>query len=818
MESAENLAHLDRESGRKQTLKTHSEDVENMCADYAGKIGLHTLGRLVGLFHDCGKASAEFQNYLRAGNVSLHGRIPHSFCGARYLSEIWGNGTEPVALLTAELAAAAICAHHSGMPDVTGTDAEDGLADRERPGSSPDYRQTADCFLGEIRKSGLEEQFASAQKETAVLCEKLRKLSAKQPPEAQKRSFCFLLGLAQRFLLSCLVDADRYDTYLFAAGGEPEDNGDPAVLWKGLAARLENHLKKYSSDSPINRSRREISNQCLRFSEHSCGIYRLSVPTGSGKTMASLRFALNCAAQSGKRHIFYIAPYKSILDQNAKEIRGALNLNDDAILLEHHSDVVTDGMEQDAAERRDLLVQRWDAGIILTTGAQFLNTLFDGRNSCVRRMHELADSVIILDEFQAFPVKCTDMLNDALNFLSAVCGCAVVLCTATQPQSEEIPVPLLPGSPEQMVHAAEEILAPFRRTHTVDLTGRGPLSAEQLADFAFERLCVCDNLLLVFNTKNAARSVFSALQKRMEELPPEEQTPLRFLCTDQCPQHRLDCIERIRESLSSKTPGGNRMICVSTQLIEAGVDLSFQCAVRSLAGLDSAAQTAGRCNRHGEVPCRDVFLVECAEENLTRLPEIRLAQQAARHVLQDYAANPAQFGNNVLSPEAVLRYYHYVYGLQKTQLDYPAGEKDDAMLSAPTSLFDLLSVNTPARSFCSEHSVPLPPHPMHQAYATAGRIFRVIADSGRSVIVPYGTGKEIIAALRSEPPLGEQLLLLRKAQRYSVSVFSNVREKLEALGALETLPESGAAVLDAEFYNETFGVTVQRAEMEFMED
>ena len=814
------LAHFNQVSGREQTLSTHSRNVAGQCAEACGKLGLKSLGTLLGLLHDSGKGTLKFQEYLRNGTTSLRGKIPHAFCGARYCYEVWGvDGT--MKGLTAQLIAAAICGHHSGLPDVTGVTGEDNLHQRAWPQKEANYEEALRNYLADCTsREELEDLFQKAQQEVGALYQSLQRICGNLPPDNRKGVLCFFLELVQRYLSSCLIDADRYDTYLFEADKAPEHKPDLTELWSDLAGRLEEYLKTFPAQSPIDKKRREISEQCLAFCKNGAGIYRLSVPTGSGKTFSGLRYALNCARETGKEHVFYIAPFKSILDQNAADIRAALRLGnlEDNIILEHHSDVVIGGEEEKGEEiqRYSLLTQRWDAAIILTTAVQFLNTLFDGRSACVRRMHSLAGSVIILDEVQSIPVRCTYMLNAALNFLAYACNCAVVLCTATQPTTEEMDIPVVPAKPAQMTENLEDTFAAFRRTRTVDKTGDGELSAEQLADFSMGRLSSCDNLLAILNTKSAAKSLYTALKGRMDALPPEERVPVYYLSTSLCPQHRMDLIESIRTALKNKTPGANRMICVSTQLIEAGVNLSFQCVIRSLAGLDSVAQAAGRCNRHGESACRDVFIVKSAEENLSPLPDIQKAQEATKSVLENFKSNPAPFGGDLLSPGAVRRYYHYYYELQKGQLAYPVGEKDDPKLFAPTDLFDLLSFNSLARKACREHKTALPPHPMHQAFETAGAIFEAIENSGIDVIVPYKEGDEMIRRLYSNPEIKELSKLLRQAQRFSVHLFDGERKKLEQLGAIDPLPGAGVAVLKKEFYYDDLGVQARRGEMELL--
>lgn len=816
-ENLEILAHIDRESGRKQTLSEHSRSVADECGRACGKIGLAALGKLTGLLHDSGKGTLAFQRYLREGDTAVRGKIPHSFCGARYCWETWGikGGVAP---LTAQLAAAAVCGHHSGLPDMTEPDGEDGLLRRTRPESQVDYEEALrNYFSSSSSSEELEGLFCQAQEEVAKLGALLKGICERVSKESRPGMFSFLWGMVQRYLMSCLIDADRYDTYLFEAGKAPEPEPELGPLWHTLAGRLEQYLAGLPFKEAVDRKRREISGQCLAFATHGHGIYRLSVPTGSGKTLSSLRYALSCAEGTGKERIFYVAPYKSILDQNAKDIRRALGLGsqDVEILLEHHGDVIIEG-EEEVIRRRDLLTQRWNAPIILTTTVQFLNTLFDGRGSCVRRMHCLTDAVILLDEVQAIPIRCTYLLNAALDFLAYVCGCSIVLCTATQPAVEQMDVPVLLGEPAEMVPNLEEAFAALKRTRAVDRTGLGLLSSEQLADFCMDRLKDCDNLLVVLNTKSAAEKLYRALRSRMEGLAAEERTPLFLLTTNLCPKHRVERIEKIYDVLTGKTEN-SRLICVSTQLIEAGVNLSFQCVVRSLAGLDSFTQASGRCNRHGEVACRDVFLIRSADEVLSSLKEIRCAQEEAGHVIQDFRSNPGQFGDDLLSPAAVGRYSRYYAKRMQPELAYPAGEKDDPKLSSPTTLFDLLSRNTVATKACAEHERPLPPHPLHQAFQTAGKIFQAIPEGGFDVIVPHGKeGEELVAELNADPGLRELPQLLRRAQLFSVHLFDTEWKQLNRLGAIDLLAEIGVAVLKKEFYDPELGVQLRRGEMEPM--
>lgn len=421
--------------------------------------------------------------------------------------------------------------------------------------------------------------------------------------------------------------------YCFEAGIAPEPEREDPALWEKLSARLEAHLDALAQKAPenekaaaINQKRREIADACGAFAGHTAGVFRLVVPTGGGKTYSSMRYALHCAAQAqaGKQRIFYVAPYKTILEQNAGDIRDVLK-QDDAV-LEHHGDVSFEG-ENDEASREalqhwELLIERWDAPVILTTTVQFLNTLFDGSSKCMRRMHRLADAVIILDEVQAMPVRCLHLFNAAMNFLACVLHCAVVLCTATQPELGKVRHPILLSKPCDIVPDPEAMSAAFHRVEVRDRTAEPEMDARTLAEFVHERAQKEGSTLAVLNTKATAAGLFAALNARMAELPEEERIPLRFLSTSLCPAHRKVVVEDIRTRLKRS----ERLICVSTQLIEAGVNLSFACVVRALAGLP-AEHTV--CHPAGRIPVAGWG--ECRRSKWAGGAAARAAAQSGRH-------------------------------------------------------------------------------------------------------------------------------------------------------------------------------------------
>lgn len=800
------LAHYDRNTGREQTLDAHCKAVGHLCSRFCGRVGLKNTGLLTGLLHDPGKASTVFQQYLQSGDPSLRGTINHSTCGARILAEQFGFPATAKGL-ACTMAAAAICGHHSGLPDCLSPNGADTLHTRLYPNKDIYYDEAAAAFGSECLSSEeLRALVEQADIELQALLKNILSFCATLPKTCQMRQLHFGLGLFERYLFSALIDGDRYDAYLFEHDlKEPPEPSLP-LLWERLRNRLEDFLSDLKQHPrkggmEINQVRGAISDACRDFAGCGPGIYQLRVPTGGGKTYASFRFALHAAAMGKLRHIFYIAPYKTILEQNAREIRGVLK--EDDMILEHHSDVVFAQNEGEELARYTLLTQRWeDSPIILTTMVQFLQTLFSGKNACARRFHALAGSVILLDEIQAIPIKFVSMLNCALNFLAYCCGCTIVLCTATQPQLDNVPIPIkLSPSPEMVPEklSADKV---FCRANLVDMTTLPPFSTESLAILAAEKQEVSGSLLVVLNTKSAARQLYKILKEGAGKLP------VYYLSTALCPAHRLAILDEIRARLDAGKP----LIAVSTQLIEAGVDISFGCVIRSLAGLDSIAQAAGRCNRHGGVGRHDVLIVRCADESLSHLPDIREAQKATNSTLEAFRRNPDALGNDLLSPQAIQYYYDRYYREHTLELDYWVSKETHPELCSDVTLLDLLSANTAGLKTSSQTQ---PKRMLNQAFGTAGSLVKVIEQSGIDCIVPYGEGRQIISDLLSNhTPAGKIPLLLRQAQRFSLHLFEHEARALEP--ALFRAENCGALILSDGYYDSSLGLCAEGVELEFL--
>ncbi|WP_214041054.1 CRISPR-associated helicase Cas3' [Methanoculleus sp.] len=795
------LAHYDSETNREQTLLEHGSTVADLCKTYGRAIGCPHLAEICGRVHDAGKAKQEFQAYLLSGDNRLRGKINHSSAGARYVFEKYGKSPDVYQACTAQVVALAVCSHHSGLIDCIDTEGQDRFNSRLYPDKDIGYDECITYFETEcVTAEELDILFYKAVEETRQILEPI----LRRQDINQEKPFYF--ALFARYLLSCVIDADRYDTYCFKAGLPTQDpDYELEATWRELADNLELYLStEMRKDREIDRLRAEISDTCRQAAVYPGGIYRLCVPTGGGKTLASLRYALRHATLHKKRRIIYAIPFTTIIDQNADVVRKSLKK--DRVILEHHSNLIQDSKESkirdpkkdaltepDEGDRRSLLTERWDVPIILTTTVQLLNTLFLGKTQSVRRMHNLAGSIIVFDEVQTIPIKCLDMFNAALNFLAEICGATIILCTATQPGSN-VGVPVRCSSPENLVPDYEEMFGKFRRTTIHDARIPGGYSASALADFVLERQRANTSILVIMNTKKAARNLYAALKRRYPSCS------LHYLSTALCPAHRRVKLEQLNEELEDRKP----VICVSTQLIEAGIDISFDCVIRSLAGLDSIAQAAGRCNRHGEDACRDVFIINSSEENLSRLPEIRKGQLQTERVLREYAEDSAQFDHDLLSPKALARYYLYHYEVQKKEMQYPISKRESGFPTDVT-LFDLLSRNWTGLTAYANRFGYRPGYPFCQAFASSGGQFAVIDQDTVSVLVPFGRGKEIIQDLATTSHLPATAKLLKEAQQYSVNLYKNEVQSLD--NGIYSIGDTGVLALVDMYYSSDYGIT-----------
>jgi len=766
---------------------------------YGAKVSLGATAKLIGILHDMGKDIKKFDSYIRycianPKDKSLKGSVDHSTAGAKFIYDRFYNTSDPYQKLTAQLISLAICSHHGGLIDCLDISGRDVFTSRMETEKEICYDEALLNLMKDCPEiANIDELFNDAKEEIKDIFRRTNKI------DSSRRFGQFASGMIEKYLFSCVIDADRYDTYLFTEDIKQNQYIDKQALWEELIEKLETGLQEYPDQNWIDRLRKEISDTCKEFGKNNPGIYQLSVPTGGGKTLSSLRYALEHAKKFNKDRIFYIIPYTTIIDQNAKDIREILCRDD--IILEHHSNLVIDNKD----ENHKLLTERWDNPIILTTMVQFLDTLFSGGTQCVRRMHNLANSIIIFDEIQAIPIKCINIFNSAINFLAHICNATIVLCTATQPLLSTTEIPLKLSENPDIITNIHEKFAQFKRVNVVDKRIMGGYSTDSLRVFILEIMNQVESLLAVMNTRSSAKEIYYELQNANETLPEEKRYSIFHLSTDMCPAHRLDTLKSIKEKLKHE-----RVICISTQLIEAGVNISFECVVRSLAGFDSIAQAAGRCNRHGEKECSNVYIVNIEGESLSRLEDIKEGQKCTERILDEFREFPDVFDNDLLSPKVMERYYQYYFHERKAVMNYTLSIGDKTV-----TMYDLLSHNIEAVNAFEGRNGSKADLMLKQAFNTAGDNFCVIDQATTGVIVPYERGKELISLINGECNSNELKLYLNEAQHYSVNLFESDRIKLERMGGIVGLKDGTVFTLREGYYWDDVGVSFEATPMEF---
>lgn len=775
------LAHIRTEenSAVPQLLTDHSRNTARYAGACIRSAGLEQSGSLLGLIHDCGKYKAEFQKYLQDSN-GARGSVNHTFAGTRLLLERYHSSQDGLRRLTAELLAFAIGSHH-GLFDCVDENRNSGFLHRMTK-KNIGYSESVNNFMSEcVSEDELDKLFAKAVEELSSV---FSNLIVEDYAECQ-----FQLSLLARLLLSSLIEGDRRDTAEFmTAYSRPPVLVDWSNFWTPYRIRVEEKLAYFPADSAISKARREISDRCRDAAEEPGGIYRLNVPTGAGKTLASLRYALVHGEKWGKQRLIFTSPLLSILEQNAAVVREYIG--DDSIILEHHSNILHT-RDDEVLDQLELAVESWDTPIIITTLVQLLNTLFEAKTTSIRRFQSLCNSVIVIDEVQTVPPKMLSLFNMVVDFLAKVCGATIVLCSATQPCLERADHPPREEI-RDIIPNDDELWAPFRRT---TITDAGNKTLEEIADFARAEMALTDSLLVVCNRKDEAEYLFSELRTDAEVVV--------HLSASMCTAHRRTALAELNEVLST----GKKCLCVSTQVIEAGVDISFQKVIRLAAGMDSVIQAAGRCNRHGEssepVP---VYVVSCVGENLGHLREISEAKNATVSLLDAFRRAPDQFENDLASNQAVNAYYKKLYR------DMKQGYQDYAIENPKTTLFELLSDN---RRFYDEDTPCAGMYMLNQAFKLAGSRFEVFDSNTRDVIVPYGNGAELINELMAQTHLSPSFLVnwTRRAKPYSIAVYE---WQLKVLGNAVT-EHSGIAVLADGFYDQNTGLIIRSDASNFLE-
>lgn len=803
------IAHIRKSDQMPQYLWEHLEETAELAGRFAEKIGLKEQGVLVGLLHDIGKASKEFQAYICSAEGLINpdedeyvdarqkkGKVDHSSAGAQIVyRNLYDKDVE--GKLAAQVLSLCIASHHGlGMIDCLSPDGEDNFTRRMTKHDKKTHTKDIWADLEKSKKQKIEKLITS---ETLVK-DLLSKLKSLKEEVDHQDTAIFKFGLLVRFLFSCLIDADRLSTADFEFPGNKKlRNENRYPSWENLIDRF--NEKIFEIRTNVDTLRQKVSQECFDFSEKTKGLYQLTVPTGGGKTFASLRFALNHARRHEMDRIYYIIPYTSIIDQNAEEVRKVLEEKDnsgaylDKVVLEHHSNLTPD----EETKRQNLLSENWDAPIVFTTQVQFLEALYSAGTRGARRMHQLANAVIIFDEVQTIPVRCVHLFNLAIRFLVHSCDSTVVLCTATQPLLDEVEPnqrSLSIHREQRMIGDVKTLFKDLKRVKVLDKRKIGGWNESGIRKIVEKEIKKSGSVLVIVNTKASAQNLY-------QELNVIETAKIYHLSTNMCPAHRMNVLEEIRDRLENNKP----TICVSTQLIEAGVDIDFGAVIRYLAGLDSIAQAAGRCNRHGLRQMGNVYIVNPKDENLGKLEDIKIGKEIAERVLDEYKKNPERFDDDILSPTTMSRYYFYYFYQRKDKMSYPVSNN---LIGVDENLFRLLSTNGQSvEEYQRKNDGRQLLIPLKQSFQTAAKAFRAIDSPTRGIVVPYGDGgNEIINELCAAFDLEKQYRLVKKAQRYSVNVFSRTFEDLGRRNAIREAQEgTGIFYLDSQYYSNEIGLS-----------
>ena len=730
------LGHLDEKTGRAQLLRDHLTGVADLAGRFAAAFGEEEMGRLLGLYHDVGKYSREFQTYIRADEAEKkkrRGSVDHSTAGAQEIAKLRQGAAAPLAFC--------IAGHHAGIPN---------RGERADP-------EGAATLLGRLKRKGLPDYRAYRTENDAPA-------AVPSALYAQVAAEAFPAMLYTRMLFSCLVDADFLDTEDFMAAGKAGREGFASLdtLLERLQKSLEENFLKPKTEKekqkrqlPINEKRSALLAQSIAAGKEAKGnLYRLTIPTGGGKTISSLAFALHYAAHAKRkrRRIIYVIPYTSIIEQNAAVFRDLLG--EDSV-VEHHQNVDYDDVQDTDMNRKRLATENWDAPVIVTTNVQFFESLFSNRPSKCRKLHNLAESIVIFDEAQMIPL---DYLRPSLAAIEALVrhyACTAVLCTATQPPlgqffSDDM-------QPLEICPALMENAAFFRRTK-IELR-EGTLTEEELA----EEMAAHAQALCIVNVKKTAQHVFDLL---------EEEEGNYHLSTNLYPVHREQVLAEIRARLKD----GKTCRVISTSLVEAGVDLDFPCVLREINGLDSIVQAAGRCNREGRRSAEESVVHVFSLEKLAR--NAQLAARLTKLVAREH-------GDDMANPLAIQRYFEELYDVSgPVRLD-----KEEIM----DKIEEL-------------------------AFADVAEKFRFIADKTKAVLIPRTEEARHLLGRIEQGERSRSLMRMAGRYMVQVYAGKPTAlfDRLAAQGKIRILDETVAVLDDVSWYDAQKGLKENISEGEGM--
>jgi CRISPR-associated endonuclease/helicase Cas3 len=714
-----------------QELVDHLKGTAVLAEKFSNKFNNCNWGRLLGLWHDLGKYSNEFQEYIKKNSGyeegEMQGKTDHTSAAAILATEIYPNQWPPIAYC--------IAGHHTGLHNF--------IHDPKIPGDLS-ARLKKQEFLDKVRA-----------KIPSELLERINlNLPNGKPIESNQ------MHLWIRMLFSCLVDADYLNTERFMNPESFDRRGKYNSLFE-LKNRFDIHMEEISKNAPktpVNIIRSKILKDCIKSGELSPGFFSITVPTGGGKTLSSMAWALVHALKYKKSRIIIAIPYTSIITQTAQICRYIFG---DDNVVEHHSNIDDNTNTQE----RKLAAENWDAPIVVTTNVQLFESLFANKTSRCRKLHNLVNSVIILDEAQMLPPEFLSPILTSLKGLVNDYGVSVLFSTATQPaltgriggKGQFSFESITANSVREIVQDVEKLAFELKR---VEL--QLPEKTNETIDWATiaDELQQHEQVLCIVNTRNQCRE--------LHDLMPEGTLHLsRLMCT----AHIMDVIDEIKIRLQEKLP----VRVISTQLIEAGVDIDFPVVYRAIAGLDSIAQCAGRCNREGKLnkENRLGLMKVFVPSKGTPIGLMRKGADTFKEILP----NRSDRENSLLEPKAFQEYFRLFY----SKIDN----------------FDKANIGD---------SLWKDAQYMKFQFATAARDFRLIDDKGaKTILVEYKEGSDLIQRLKRKGP---EPWLMRKLQRYSISVNERDFEEIRNAGLIVEL--HGCWIQDySKLYNQHSGLQLK---------
>ena len=726
------IAHVRRDEAggwvEPQGLDDHLAGTAGRAEEFARVFASGAWGRACGLAHDTGKAPESWQRYLerKSGyDEEAHletkiGTMDHSTPGAKLAEEIFGIGI-------GRILSYCVAGHHAGLPDWIGSQG---------------------ALL-----------FRLQNVETAGIPAGYRELLAACRPDAPPWKFDqkgLDLSLWIRMLFSCLTDADFLDTEAYMESGKTDLRGEYVPV-EGLLIRFNEYIADKAraametAATAVNYARQRVLADCRVAANQEPGLFSLTVPTGGGKTLSSMAFALEHAVKYQKKRVIYVIPYTSIIEQNVDVFRAAVGFDQ---VVEHHSNLD----EDDSTPRSRLAAENWDASVIVTTSVQFFESLFAAKTSRCRKLHNIANSVVVLDEAQLVPVEFLAPILETMRLLVEHYKVTFVICTATQPALEKrADFPGFPGLPKgsvrEIVKDVPRLYAELRRVEVAPVDTKTPRTWDDIAG----ELGAIDRVLCVVSDRKSCREV--------HRLMPEGTYHLSALM---CAQHRSDLIAEIKDKLN----GGGPVRVISTQLVEAGVDIDFPVVYRSIAGLDSIAQAAGRCNREGRLNAEGKLgkVVVFVSPRKAPLGILRKAAETATRLLDIGLDDPID---------------HAAFGPYFSELYWKVNSLDAK---------GILKLLQPDGQDCGIQ------------FRSAADAFRIIDDRlQRTILVPYGEGEKLIEQLKA---LGPERRLLRKLQRYVVNVYLDQFNVMQDRGSLNEIVPGVFALTCAVEYDGNTGLLI----------